>query len=141
VTIFVDTWGWLTLARETERSHRLVKALVRTRSRTPGRLVTTDFVLDEMVTRLFAGVSFRLARRFTEGILRAAADGFLTVERITPERFMRAIDLRMKFDDKPDISFTDLTSFVVMKELGITDVITADAHFRQVGLGFHTLPE
>ena len=37
------------------------------------------------------------------------------------------------------ISFFDFTSFVVMKEIGIPDVLTADRHFEEVGLGFKKL--
>ncbi|MCL5995064.1 MAG: hypothetical protein M1546_03285 [Chloroflexi bacterium] len=48
--------------------------------------------------------------------------------------------LRLKFSDKPDISFTDLTSMVVMTELGITQIMTADAHFTHVGMGFQCVP-
>jgi len=48
--------------------------------------------------------------------------------------------MRQRFHDKPDISFVDFTSFVVMQELGITDVFTGDAHFKQVNLGFHLFP-
>ena len=44
------------------------------------------------------------------------------------------------FVDKPDISFTDLTSMVVMLALGITHIVTADAHFLKVGEGFQLLP-
>jgi predicted nucleic acid-binding protein len=42
----------------------------------------------------------------------------------------------MKFQDKPRISFTDLTSMVVMTEMGITSILTQDEHFTQVGMGF-----
>ena len=38
------------------------------------------------------------------------------------------------------ISFTDLTSFVVMKEEKVTDVLTNDRHFAQVNLGFVPVP-
>ena len=44
-----------------------------------------------------------------------------------------------KYNDKPYISFFDFTSFVVMKELGVSEVLTADRHFEDVGLGFKKL--
>lgn len=48
--------------------------------------------------------------------------------------------LRLIYLDKPDISFTDLTSMVVMLELRIEHIVTADAHFLKVGEGFQLLP-
>ncbi|GAH82118.1 unnamed protein product, partial [marine sediment metagenome] len=33
----------------------------------------------------------------------------------------------------PNISFTDLTSFVVMREMEILEVLTDDEHFGQCG--------
>jgi uncharacterized protein len=55
-------------------------------------------------------------------------------------RFIQAQNLRLKYLDKPQISFTDLTSMVVMQELSIEQVLTEDAHFIQVGLGFERVP-
>jgi len=49
--------------------------------------------------------------------------------------------LRKKYQDKPDISFTDFTSFVIMQELAINRVFTGDAHFEKVNLGFEILPK
>jgi predicted nucleic acid-binding protein len=46
----------------------------------------------------------------------------------------------IKYADKPLISFTDLSSMVVMKELGISLVLTRDDHFNQVGMGFIKVP-
>ncbi len=62
---------------------------------------------------------------------------------MTPERFKKAQKLRLKFQDKPDISFTDFTIMRVMKEFGIVDIITGDRHFTHVGMGFvlHPWPE
>jgi predicted nucleic acid-binding protein len=37
-----------------------------------------------------------------------------------------------------EYSFTDCTSFVVMKELRLTKALTTDRHFRQ--MGFHAMP-
>jgi hypothetical protein len=44
--------------------------------------------------------------------------------------------MRFKYHDKPDISFVDFSSMVVMQDLGIMEVFTGDAHFRRVDLGF-----
>ena len=60
---------------------------------------------------------------------------------ITAERFAQTQALRIKYLDKPQISFTDLTSMAVMKELGIEAVLTGDAHFTQVGMGFQKIPD
>jgi predicted nucleic acid-binding protein len=65
---------------------------------------------------------------------------YLNLEWISQERFEAAKQLRLKFIDKPMISFTDFTSMVVMKELEIKLILTADAHFGQVGLGFNKAP-
>lgn len=48
--------------------------------------------------------------------------------------------MRQKYHGKPDISFVDFTSMVVLQDLGITDVFSGDAHFQQVNLGFRLCP-
>ena len=62
------------------------------------------------------------------------------MERVTPERFEKAKGLRLKYQDKPMISFTDLTSMVIMKELDITNIITGDEHFEHIGMNFCLIP-
>jgi predicted nucleic acid-binding protein len=47
--------------------------------------------------------------------------------------------LSKKYSDKPYISFFDFSSFVVMKEKDISDALTADSHFEEIGLGFRKL--
>jgi len=102
--------------------------------------VTSDYVLDETITRLVAGTPFVKAQQFCDAIFESIKLGLLVVEPITQERFQRAYKMRLRYRDKPRVSFTDLTSFTVMRELGIHHVLTADAHFQQAGLGFHRLP-
>jgi len=60
---------------------------------------------------------------------------------VTDARFRQAFALRQRFADKPKISFTDLTTMVIMTELKVTKILTADSHFSQVALGFQILPE
>ena len=136
--IFVDTWGWLALADRSDRGHAAAAKCYADRSRPRGHIVTSDFVLDEVLTLLFLRLSFADAAKFGGAILSSPS---VKTESVTPERFRAAMALRLKFSDKPKISFTDLTSMVIMKELGISEVLTADSHFVQVGLGFRVLPE
>src|SRR5579863_5617189 len=125
--VFADTWAWLVLANDRDPSFADVAAA---RAAAVGRQtiwVTTDYVLDETMTRLFASTPFRSARKFMEGIFEAARQGSLDIEHITPDRFIQAWRMRLRYQDKPRISFTDLTSFAVMSELGIRHVLAGDA--------------
>ena len=138
--LFVDTWAWLVLANDRDPAFDSVSGMRASVAGQPGAWVTTDYVLDETMTRVFSAAPFAAARRFTEGIFEASGLGLLDIEHVTPERFSRAWRLRLRYREKPRISFTDLTSFVIMRELGLRHVLTGDAHFQQVGLGFVRVP-
>jgi predicted nucleic acid-binding protein len=138
--LVIDTWGWLALADDREPRHAAVRGLLAEAWRTGGSAVTTDYILDETFTLVFRRLPFGKAKRFLTTIDRGEQDRSLQIEPITAARFARAKVLRLRFRDKPLISFTDLTTMIVMQELRITRVVTADAHFRHVGLGFDPVP-
>jgi predicted nucleic acid-binding protein len=94
-----------------------------------------------LITLLFRRESYEEAVRFLDGLLADSTRGALQIQRLTTERFQAALELRKRFRDKPDISFTDLTTMVIMRELQITVVVTEDNHFLHVGMGFQRLPE
>jgi predicted nucleic acid-binding protein len=106
--LFVDTRGWLVLANARDPSFGAVSRLRAEVVDRTGAWVTTDYVLDEALMRLFATTPFALARRFAEGIFTAAQRELLDIELITAERFTAAWRLRLRLHDKPGISFTDL---------------------------------
>jgi predicted nucleic acid-binding protein len=137
---FIDTWAWLVLANDQDPAFEVVSKIRAGAARQRGAWVTTDYVLGEMMTRLFSVAPFAAARRFTEAIFESSRLGLVDIEQVTPDRFNLAWRLRLRYRDKPRISFTDLTSFVVMRELGLRHVLTGDAHFEQVGMGFIRLP-
>ena len=138
--IFVDTWGWLTLRDKRETFHQKITAFYNQFLNRQGIVYTTDYVLDETLTLLFKRLPFPKAKESLELLELAIHEGYLRLEWITPLRFEQAKSLRLKFQDKPGIPFTDLTSMAVMDELGIADVLTADAHFVKIGMGFHIVP-
>jgi uncharacterized protein len=138
--LFVETWAWLVLANARDPAFPGVTNIRAGAAAGKNAWVTSDYVLDETITRLFSAIPFPAARRFLDGIFEASRENLLDIEHITPERFTRAVRLRFRYHDKPRISFTNFTSFVVMSELRIEHVITGDAHFEQVGMGFVRIP-
>ena len=138
--VFVDTWGWMALGHRREPRHAEGKRIYQELRGNQILIYTSDYVLDEVITLLFRREVFEEAMRFVEGILGAAVLGQLRIERVTPGRFSAAWELRKRFQDKPTISFTDLTSMAIMDERGIQQVLTEDEHFIQVGMAFSRVP-
>lgn len=138
--LFIDTWGWAAIAnREESRRDEVLRFYRECRQRRV-RIYTSDYVLDEFVTLLFLRETYSHAVQFVEQLLTTAATGLPHVERIDSDRFLAAWGLRKRYQDKPRISFTDLTSMVIMQELGIQQVLTEDEHFMHVGMGFVRVP-
>lgn len=138
--LFIDTWGWLALEDRRDAAHERVLQCYREFRDRGGQAVTTDYVLDETITLLFRRRPFAEAREFSEGLWAASEGGYLVVQRIHAERFAETWRLRLQYQDKPGISFTDLASFAVMRELRIAEVLSDDRHFEQVNLGFVLQP-
>lgn len=138
--IFIDTWGWLTLRDRDESRHGDVKEFYQQLRDENQMIYTSDYVLDETITLVFKRLPFKTAKESLAKLDKAIEQGYLQVEWVTPERFEKAKILRLKYQDKPKISFTDLSSMVVMEELGLKDIITGDEHFEHVGMGFQRKP-
>ena len=138
--VFVDTWGWVALGHRRDSHHQQIKDFYEQLLRRGGRLYTTDYVLDEVITLLFKREVFEEAAHFLEGLFAGAGQGTLVIERITSARFAEAWKLRKRFQDKPSISFTDLTSMTLMRELALTQVLTDDEHFTHVGMNLAKVP-
>jgi predicted nucleic acid-binding protein len=137
--VFVDTWAWLALALRRDEHHEAAKR-IHIELTAAGRLnVTTDYVLSEPITNLFRVLPFDQASAFVSAVLSGVQSQRYRLEGVSPNRFEAAWRLRCKYADKPGVSFTDFTSFEVMRELGIQDVFSRDAHFAQVNLGFRLL--
>ncbi len=140
MNLFVDTWAWLVLRDKRESRHQEVEVFYRDFRGERGISYTTDYVLDETFTLLFLRLPFDQAKASMEYLNEAIERGYLRLEYITPGRFERAKELRLKFRDKPRISFTDLTSMIVTEELGIEEILTEDEHFTHVGMGLRRVP-
>ena len=138
--LFIDTWGWLQLYDKRENQHQAVATFFEHFNTQSGTIYTTDYVLDETFTLLFKRLPFHQAQQALKVIEDTTEAGYLILEYISPQRFAQTKALRLKFQDKPQISFTDLSSMIVMEELIISTILTGDAHFTHIGMGFQIVP-
>jgi predicted nucleic acid-binding protein len=130
--VFVDTGAWFAYINASDPDYQRVRQFL---DQYPGRLVTSIYVFDETVTLTQARLGHR--RALTVG--RTLLDPTI-VEMIhaTPSDEKAAWGL---FEKRPDksYSFTDCTSFVVMRRQKIGKAVTLDSHFSQEG--FQVVPE
>ena len=138
--VFIDTWGWITLFNKREKRHEEITKWYLDFRQQKGIIHTTDYVLDETFTLIFRRTSVDIAINAMKKIEEAIEKGYIILDRITSERFDKAKELRLKYRDKPLISFTDLTSIIVMSEIGMDRILTEDEHFKYLETHFQRVP-
>ena len=130
--VFVDTWAWFALTDRASSEHELaLLAMEDLRERQVG-LVTTNFVLDEAVTLIRYKLHYAAAITFRRMIRQLIEEGLLKVIHITEAHESAAGQIFERYRDV-DLSFTDCTSFAIMRELGLSEAFTSDHHFRIMG--------
>jgi len=133
--IFVDTSAWYASEVEDDINHgKARKFLSEIASGKYGVAVTTDYVLDETVTLLRSKKELPVAVTFIDKIKKSSS---IRVFWVNEDLFEKALGFLKKSNDA-SWSFTDCTSFALMKDLLILDAFTFDNHFVQAG--FRKLP-
>jgi len=127
--LFVDTAGWVACADAADPAHSRSVAARDAWLEAGGACVTTDYVADETLTLLRMRLGLDAAEAWWRQV-----DGSprLQWEFISLARADKARGWFFRYRDK-DFSFTDCTSFVVMRERRLKAALTSDRHFEQAG--------
>lgn len=125
--IFADTSGFVALGNEDDALH--VQSTEIFRKLPPFRLITTNFIVSETVTRLLYDTYHTNAVAFGEMLF---SSPLIEIVHVTINIENKAWVLFKKYSDK-QFSFVDCTSFVLMKELNLQRSFGCDQHFEQMG--------
>ena len=134
--IFVDTSAWYALEVEDDTNHNsAARFLNLLKARRYGSLLTTDYVLDETLTLLWLRRGSIPAIDFLDKIRRSKS---IYVIWIDAPIFWKTVEFMKERKDKR-WSFTDFTSFLVMKQMNVSNAFAFDENFEQTG--FMLLPK
>ena len=129
--VFADSSAIIAYFCKRDENHHLAKTGVEKLREENRRMVLTDYVFDECITGIMSSAGHTQASMAGKFILGSSV---ISVIWLDQEIKLRAWEYFLRHDDK-GYSFTDCTSFVLMKEMRIRHYLSFDEHFRQAGFG------
>lgn len=130
--VFADAGAWVALATDTDRYHKAAVAyLERLASHRP-RMLTSDYVLDEAVTRVRYDSGFGAAAKLLASLNASIDAGEVSIIRVDGDIWRSAEEIFLRYDDVP-LSFTDCTSFAILNREPCNEVFGFDEHFEMMG--------
>jgi len=133
--VFIDTGAFIALTDADDENHIAAKTFYKDSLEKGTKFITTNFVVCETMNYLRAKVSHKVSVIFWENLKKSFS---FEIINITTMAENTAFSIFRQYADK-DFSFTDCSSFSVMKSLKITNAFAFDRHFGQFD-NFSRLP-
>ena len=127
--VFVDTSALYALIDRNDSRHSAARDVVAALINARRHLVTTDYVVTETVNLANARRGALVGLRILDLFEQSAG---IRMEWIGPDRFAATKAFFRKYSDQ-GFSFTDCSSFTIMRELRVTAALTTDRHFKAAG--------
>ncbi|MEW6034201.1 MAG: type II toxin-antitoxin system VapC family toxin [Chloroflexota bacterium] len=132
--VFVDTSAWYALADSGDVNHVRAISFLRGALTEHRNLVSTNHVIGESYTLILS----RLGHAAAWGFLRSTRRSQRLMRIFVSEQLEAEAYALLERYPNQDFSFVDGTSFVAMKEHGVSDCFAFDRHFE--AMGFRMLP-
>ena len=126
--LFIDTSALIALADRTDQFHQAAKALVKGLPPST-RFQTSNYILDETITRLRSTLSVHSAVRVAESVW---ASAWYTVHTVDHAIERQALKLLEKYAAH-HLSFTDCTTLVLLDRLRADRIFAFDHGFHRAG--------
>jgi predicted nucleic acid-binding protein len=127
--VLVDTSGLYALIDRKDAHHGAARRKVEMLVRAGRALVVTDYIVSDSATLAKARSGSPAALRVLDLVEQSVA---IRVERIDRDRFDATKAYFRRHIDH-GYSFTDCSSFILMRELRMREALTTDSHFAEAG--------
>lgn len=126
--LFADTGAWCALYDRSDVHHARTSAFLQELKK-KAQLITSNYVLDETLTLLRFRAGHKEAVEFGKWVLQSPLVRMINVDE---KMWQAAWEIFVRYDDK-GFSFTDCTSFAIMRQLDLLNAFAFDHNFEQAG--------
>ena len=127
--VFADAFYWIASINPGDEWYDRTRAITATLKQV--QIVTIDEVFTEVLT-FYSSHGLRMRQRTAQLVNLMMSDPTKQIMPQSRESFLAGLELYKNRSDK-EYSLTDCISMQVMRQLGITEVLTRDRHFTQEG--------
>lgn len=127
--VFVDTSAFVAMYDKSDNRHSEAIRLFEDIKNKRIRIVVTDYILGESITTAMARAGHRIAVTVGEFILNSHVVDLIWLDKTLK---LKAWEYLKKHSDK-SYSFTDCTSFIMMKDMKVSHFFAFDEHFAKAG--------
>ena len=127
----MDTSGWVALFVDNDQNHKKAASIFEDIKSLKGTLIyTSDYIIDETITTILTRGSHKQSVLAGEALFTSK---IIKIIHVSADYLQAAWGLYQKYKDKR-FSFTDVTSFAIMKDLNIIKAFAFDREFTQAGI-------
>lgn len=128
---FIDTSAFIAYFIKQDEFHDDAVAKFKLYRQQNVKLLTSDYILDELQTWFSAKQPKNLLEKLIYSLQRIEEHGEIRVFSVDKPTFRKAQKVLLKFSEHK-ISFTDATSYVLYKDFALDEVFTLDDDFKKM---------
>ncbi len=127
--IFIDTSALVALFDRSDNNHQKAKILLEIIRNNKRKLLMSDYIFDETITTVLSNAGHKTAVEIGEFIL---GSNIVELSWLDESIIMKAWEYFKRHSDK-EYSFTDCTTFMLMKEMKLSNFFSFDEDFVKAG--------
>ncbi|MBU4210108.1 PIN domain-containing protein [Patescibacteria group bacterium] len=131
--IFVDTCAWLAHFLKNDINHKIAKNFLKQEIKKNSLICTSNYVIDEAVTRLRYDSGWSNTSKFIEFIKNSIKSNCLIEFFVDEQIELDSFNLLKKYTDKK-LSLTDASIIAICKKYKIHTIFTFDSDFQKLGI-------